>query len=91
MTDTYNEQHEFDADMAYMHSLVDVMFEYLPDRLHHLTVNPATVFEQQLLAEMSCTRYVGFCDECCSAKIFTSARDRELWETYHPHDAEFGA
>jgi hypothetical protein len=82
MTNTYNEQHEFDADLAYMHSLVDVMFEFLPDRLQ--PPPPATV-EQQMLADMSFTRYVGFCDECRSTKVFTNARDRELWETYHPH------
>ena len=73
---------EFDADMAHMRSLAGAILEHAPDWF--LPLDPATV-EQNYLAEMSCTKYVGFCDECCSAKIFTSARERELWETYHPH------
>jgi hypothetical protein len=32
------------------------------------------------------THYIGFCPECHAAKTFTTARSRELWESYHPHD-----
>jgi hypothetical protein len=31
------------------------------------------------------TYYMGFCDVCRSAKTFTSQKERDGWEKFHPH------
>lgn len=36
------------------------------------------------------THYIGICDECGTAKTFTTARARDLWQQHHPHDDEEG-
>jgi hypothetical protein len=34
------------------------------------------------------THWLGFCDTCRAAKTFPTARERELWLKYHPHEEE---
>jgi hypothetical protein len=30
--------------------------------------------------------FLGICDGCCSLKAFTTARGRDQWEMFHPHE-----
>lgn len=32
------------------------------------------------------TRFLGVCDECQSARWFTTEHERDLWLKFHPHD-----
>ena len=32
--------------------------------------------------------FLGVCDECRQAKSFSTERDRELWQKFHPHDED---
>lgn len=34
------------------------------------------------------THYLGMCDVCRSVKTFDSARSRDLWEKFHPHEED---
>jgi hypothetical protein len=36
------------------------------------------------------TSFPSYCVECHAFKRFTTARARELWEQFHPHDDEEG-
>jgi hypothetical protein len=32
------------------------------------------------------TLFIGICGDCGAIKEFTSARARDLWEKFHPHE-----
>lgn len=34
------------------------------------------------------THFMGICDECRSVKVFATAKAREQWEKFHPHQED---
>lgn len=43
---------------------------------------------RESIAERTPAHYIGFCDECRQAKTFSSERERELWQKFHPHEED---
>lgn len=42
--------------------------------------------EGRVIIDTPPTHFVGFCDECLSAKVFSTERARDLWQRHHPHE-----